>query len=208
MCMDYMHFPLPPLYTIRIIHHIWAGMRCWAGVNTITPDNNPHLLPLDDCSSAPLYVTVYLFFNIVYNFLIIVILKLGMYDMCMVHTHTHTHTHTLFLGSANIMWMASTVIVPLSNVAFSLQWMPGHQPLHFMDMVGLLVIMFGLVVYRFSSVLLPVYVYVMGGKVDEDAQHMQTRRAAEAHQLKYLGMCMCMYVCGVYVYVYVAFLYP
>ena len=87
------------------------------------------------------------------------------------------------------MWMASTVIVPLSNVAFSMQWMPGHQPLHFMDMVGLVVIMFGLVVYRFSSVLLPVYVYIMGGKVDEDLQQMQTRRAAEAHQLKYLGMC-------------------
>ncbi len=44
--------------------------------------------------------------------------------------------------------MASTVIVPLSNVAFSLDFMPGHKPLQKMDIVGLFVIMFGLILYR------------------------------------------------------------
>ena len=60
---------------------------------------------------APLYVNIYLALNIVFNFLIVIILK-----------------H----GSANILWMASTVIVPLSNVAFSMKFMPGSQPLKFM----------------------------------------------------------------------------
>lgn len=122
------------------ISEIWPnmvdGMKCWLGINSITEDNNPHNLPLDDCSTAPLFVTIYLFFNVIFNFLIVVILK---------------------LGSANIMWMASTVIVPLSNVAFSLDFMPGHQPLRFWDIIGLIVIMSGLVVYRFSKEMLQVY---------------------------------------------------
>lgn len=122
------------------LSEIWPnmvdGMKCWLGINSITEDNNPNNLPLDDCSTAPLFVTIYLFFNVVFNFLIVVILK---------------------LGSANIMWMASTVIVPLSNVAFSMDFMPGHQPLRFWDIIGLAVIMSGLVVYRFSKEMLSLY---------------------------------------------------
>ena len=79
---------------------------------------------------APLFVTTFLCFNVAYNFLIIVVLK-----------------H----GSANILWMASTVIVPLSNVAFSLKFMPGSHPLHLWDLIGLGVIMSGLVIYRFTA---------------------------------------------------------
>ena len=62
-----------------------AGMLCWMGVNTILPGNDLNLPP-DDCAWGPLFVNSYLVFNIVYNLLIIVILK-----------------H----GSANIMWMVS-----------------------------------------------------------------------------------------------------
>jgi drug/metabolite transporter (DMT)-like permease len=177
------------------IAEIWPnmvdGMKCWLGINSITEDNNPHNLPLDDCSSAPLFVTVYLFFNVVFNFLIVVILK---------------------LGSANIMFMASTVIVPLSNVAFSLDFMPGHQPLRFWDIIGLLVIMFGLVIYRFSKEVLNVYDHVGTGGImtlfhSEDvpvsavatpnitaARAMEAKRArqiakkAQEKQLKFLGI--------------------
>lgn len=147
-----------------------GGMKCWAGVNSITEDNNPYNQPLDDCSSAPLYVTVYLFFNVVYNFLIVIILK---------------------LGSANILWMASTVIVPLSNVAFSLKWMPGHQPLKFWDIMGLVVIMFGLIIYRFSKELQSVWKKITGTSSPEDEEEDQRSRQlaknAEGKQIKYLG---------------------
>jgi drug/metabolite transporter (DMT)-like permease len=177
------------------ISEIWPnmvdGMKCWLGVNSITEDNNPHNLPLDDCSTAPLFVTIYLFFNVVFNFLVVVILK---------------------LGSANIMFMASTVIVPLSNVAFSLDFMPGHQPLRFWDIIGLLVIMFGLVVYRFSKEVLSSYERVSAGGImglfrSEDAsvsttttpnitaaRAMEAKRArqiakkAQEKQLKFLGI--------------------
>lgn len=46
------------------------------------------------------------FFNVFYNVLMILIVK---------------------YGSANIMFMALTLMVPLGNFAFSLPWVPGHQ---------------------------------------------------------------------------------
>ena len=65
-------------------------------------------------------------------------------------------------GSSNILWLASTVIVPLSNVAFSLDIMPGHKPMKPIDVVSLCVIMAGLVVYRFTPTIIMVcFVHVL-----------------------------------------------
>ncbi|CAM9445350.1 unnamed protein product, partial [Ectocarpus fasciculatus] len=110
----------------QIWPNLYEGFLCWFGVNSISEPTGS--LVVDDCAMSPFYVNVYIFFNVVFNVLIIVILK-----------------H----GSANIMWMASTVIVPLSNVAFSLQFMPNHTTLHASDWIGLVVIMTGLLIYRF-----------------------------------------------------------
>ena len=147
----------------EIIPNIVGGAYCWMGVNTIT--ENDDMVRADNCSQAPLFVTTYLVFNVVYNILIVVILK-----------------H----GSANILWMASTAIVPLSNVAFSLNIMPGHQPLKIWDIIGLFVIMFGLVLYRFMNSITSCF----SGKSDED-DALSTVRAitkkAEAKQSKYVG---------------------
>lgn len=155
-----------------ILPNLVGGMLCWIGTNSVTIDHNPANQPLDDCSTAPFYVTVYLFFNVIFNILIVVILK-----------------H----GSANIMWMASTVIVPLSNVAFSLDFMPGHKKLNSFDLVGLLVIMFGLVLYRFSAQIKGLWDAITGHSedlVDEEAER-RTKivcRKAEQKQAKYLGL--------------------
>jgi drug/metabolite transporter (DMT)-like permease len=147
----------------EIIPNIVGGAYCWMGINTIT--ENDDMVKADSCSQAPLFVTTYLVFNVVYNILIVVILK-----------------H----GSANILWMASTAIVPLSNVAFSLNIMPGHQPLKIWDIIGLFVIMFGLVLYRFMNSITSCF----AGKSDED-DSLSTVRAitkkAEAKQSKYVG---------------------
>lgn len=168
---------IPTGYLQKIpLSQIWPnlhdGMMCWMGVNGVTEEHNPLGLPLDDCSSAPLFVTTYLFFNVVFNFLIIVILK-----------------H----GSANIMWMASTVIVPLSNVAFSLKFMPGSQPLRTGDLIGLAVIMGGLVVYRFSGTLLSFWATLRGQHEsrEEEERHKRERaiaKTAEGRQIKFLGI--------------------
>ena len=107
-----------------------GGFWCWLGVNTITEDNFKHYggMPIDHCEMSPMYVNLYLFFNVVFNILIVVILK-----------------H----GSSNILWLSSTIIVPMSNIAFSMKIMPGHQDLTGYDIVGLAVIMKGLIIYRF-----------------------------------------------------------
>lgn len=146
-----------------IMDNMKGGMLCWMGYNS---------LPSDNCAAGPLYVTLYLFFNIIYNILIVVILK-----------------H----GSANIMWMASTVIVPLSNVAFSLNFMPGHVPLKSWDIYGLLVIMMGLVVYRFTPSLLELYKNISGKEdtAEEIAAAKQAKMVgakAEGMQTKFVGL--------------------
>lgn len=163
------NFPLS-----QILPNLYNGMFCWLGYNGVTAENNPYNLPLDDCSAAPLYVTMYLVFNLIYNFLIIVILK---------------------IGSSNILWMASTVIVPLSNVAFSLEIMPGHQPMRTWDIIGLFVIMIGLVIYRFSNELLAYKNTLLGIVSDEKEdtkEHAKMARKiakeSEGKQLKYLGL--------------------
>lgn len=128
-----------------------AGYRCWGGVNTVVEGNDLGLPP-DDCAMAPLYVNLYLILNIVYNLLIVIILK-----------------H----GSANIMWMASTVIVPMSNFAFSLDIMPHHQPMKVADLVGLFVIMIGLVVYRFTALLQSTWAQLTGRLTKEDIERQR-----------------------------------
>ena len=145
-----------------IMPNLYGGMRCWMGYNTLVDD---------ECSSAPLYVTTYLFFNIIYNILIVVILK-----------------H----GSANILFMACTVIVPLSNVAFSLNIMPGHKPLKVWDIWGLVVIMLGLVLYRFTPQLLSLWKKISGQEDTEEEIEASMKaklvgKKAESKQTKFIG---------------------
>lgn len=152
-----------------ILPNMYGGALCWMGIDTIK-DASPGMQP-DDCSSAPLFVSLYLVFNIIYNLLIVVILK-----------------H----GSANILWMASTVIVPLSNVAFSLDFMPGHKPLTQFDVAGLFVIMFGLVLYRFMPQMISVWDRMIGKVTEEDVELERSTRLtgkrAEQKQTRFVGI--------------------
>lgn len=65
---------------------------------------------------APFYTLSYLFFNLALNILMVLVLK-----------------H----GSAAILAMSSTILVPLGNFAFSLDCMPGHKPQRPTDIFGL-----------------------------------------------------------------------
>jgi drug/metabolite transporter (DMT)-like permease len=156
----------------NIIPNLYDGMLCWFGVNTITDDYNPYNQPLDNCTNAPLFVNLYLVFNVLYNFLIVIILK---------------------YGSANILWLASTMIVPMSNVVFSLKFIPNSEPMGVMDIVGLIVIMFGLVIYRFNNQLSEFYEYIIGTKIDDN--ELILRKSAKImtskltrKQLPYIGI--------------------
>ncbi|KAJ1630840.1 hypothetical protein T492DRAFT_75193 [Pavlovales sp. CCMP2436] len=90
--------------------------------------------PVDHCwPVALLYLSAYLIFNQLYNILIILMLK---------------------YGSANLLYLAMTLLVPLGNVAFALPFMPNAQPLTVVNLIGLMVIMAGLFAYRFLDKLL------------------------------------------------------
>jgi len=109
----------------QIPGNFWDGMKCYVGVNSVySLDPKVHT---DDCSLAPVLVNLYILFNVLYNILIIMILK---------------------YGSANLLWLAMTIIVPLSNVAFALP-IPGHTDFEYTDVLGLVVIMTGLIIFRF-----------------------------------------------------------
>eukprot|EP01116_Phalansterium_solitarium_P010168 TRINITY_DN2465_c0_g2_i1.p1 TRINITY_DN2465_c0_g2~~TRINITY_DN2465_c0_g2_i1.p1 ORF type:complete len:442 (-),score=142.55 TRINITY_DN2465_c0_g2_i1:1420-2688(-) len=129
----------------EIPQNIWWGLKCYVGINSIFADSPGPLVPCNDgvptianppsnymcpdvCGESPLFVNIYIGFNVLYNILIILILK---------------------YGSSNLLWLAMTIMVPLGNVAFSLKFVPGHSPLEGTDIAGLVVIMIGLIIYRF-----------------------------------------------------------
>lgn len=97
------------------------GMKCLVGTNSQASD---------DCSMAGIYFGVYIFFNLLYNVLIVVILK---------------------VGSSNLLWLSLVAGVPIANAAFALPFMPDYKPITWSTGVGLPVIMAGLVAYRFHA---------------------------------------------------------
>jgi drug/metabolite transporter (DMT)-like permease len=122
--------------------NMYDGMWCFLGYNSVHPDGT-----VDDCGNAPLFVSFYMLFNLSYNVLIILILK-----------------H----GSANIMFMGSTALVPLTNALFACPFIPGHKPLKTSDFIGLGVIMSGITVYRFVTRLPCAFLDSGEGRGDED----------------------------------------
>lgn len=105
------------------------GLKCYVGISTITCDDDG--CEADRCNpQAPMFVNIYLFFNQLYNLLIILILK---------------------YGNANLLYLALTLMVPLGNVAFTLPFIPGRTALQVTDIIGLIVICSGLGIYRFAA---------------------------------------------------------
>jgi hypothetical protein len=70
--------PVPPGDLFKNLHD---GFKCYLGENTIL--DGPQK---DNCEKSTIYVTIYLVFNVIYNLLIVLILK---------------------FGSANILWLVS-----------------------------------------------------------------------------------------------------
>jgi len=110
------------------------GAKCYIGDNSIL--ESTATIVADQCKTAPIFVTMYLIFNVAYNILIIMILK---------------------YGSATLLFLAMTIMVPLGNFTFMLPFVPGHISLHATDIIGLIIIMIGLVIYRFWQVFIELY---------------------------------------------------
>lgn len=109
----------------QLVSNIVNGAKCYIGTNSIVGGSQP-----DDCSTAPLFVNLYILFNLAYNVLIILMLK---------------------YGSSNILWLCLTLQVPIANFVFAFDFMPNHKPVGIENVFGLIVIMGGLVIYRFYN---------------------------------------------------------
>ena len=101
------------------------GLRCIFAIDSSESDN---------CAKAPIFLPAYIVVNICFNILIIVVLK---------------------VGGSNLLWLAMTVMVPFANVSFSLDVMKHIAAEAYVgalkptDVIGLVVIMVGLITYRF-----------------------------------------------------------
>jgi hypothetical protein len=104
------------------------GALClFTGHNSITTGKN-----VDDCEWAWVMTLGYIIANIGYNIVILLMLK---------------------YGSAALLYVASAVILPLANIAFTLHFIMGDRAttLSPYDIAGLVVILIGLLIYRSTS---------------------------------------------------------
>jgi hypothetical protein len=121
----------PPIPIPNLPANMWNGLKCYVGISSVTCNPNDSNCTADQCfPQAPEFVNIYLIFNQFYNLFIILILK---------------------YGSANLLYLALTLMVPLGNVTFTLPFVPQHGPLRSTDIIGLVVICFGLGCYRFAN---------------------------------------------------------
>lgn len=135
---------LPPPANIR-----WAdipgamknGAICLSGVNVIIPTADPTTTcgtsannPCDNCYHAWLILLIYMAINVIYNIFILLVIK-----------------H----GSATILSIAQTIRLPLTSIAFSMQWIMGNQKESFsqFSLYGLFIILGGLSAFRAGSLM-------------------------------------------------------
>eukprot|EP01097_Dermamoeba_algensis_P001945 TRINITY_DN1764_c0_g2_i1.p1 TRINITY_DN1764_c0_g2~~TRINITY_DN1764_c0_g2_i1.p1 ORF type:complete len:564 (-),score=74.63 TRINITY_DN1764_c0_g2_i1:515-2176(-) len=132
--------------------NLWNGFLCFLlSSNFITPDDGcsaasdcgPPSNPTccDSCDGSlpnvsslrAIYgVLLYMAFNLSYNILLVLVIK---------------------YGSAALMYVASTIVLPLGLVAFTIPALMGShaQPFTKWNGAGLAVVLFGLVIYRFFA---------------------------------------------------------
>jgi len=115
----------PAVAPNNVPENIWDGFKCFLGKGTMKtgchPDEHCH-------DQAGLLVNLSLLFNVCMT-------------LCMMYVLKH--------GSASLLYLALTVMVPIGNLAFSV--LPQAATFHVSDILGLLVIMAGLVLYRYAD---------------------------------------------------------
>jgi uncharacterized membrane protein len=107
------------------------GFECVWGHNSITDPSytNSSIEPLrvDNCGMAPVYINLFILFNFVYNMFLI---------------------YTIRDEGSNILWIALTVIVPLTQIILWIPGVPGHHPASVFDIMGFMIVLVGLFIYR------------------------------------------------------------
>lgn len=120
-------FASPPVRPLDVPGNIWDGALCYFGIGTVTEGCHPDTM----CSFlAALYVNLFLVANSLFSFFMMYVLK---------------------YGTSTLLFLALTAIVPIGNLAFSLPFMPQSSSPEDSDIIGLVVILLGLVMYRFAD---------------------------------------------------------
>ena len=111
------------------------GFLCIWGHNSImnseTQVNHTDITPNrpDNCKYSPAYINIYIVFNFVYNIFLI---------------------STIKNKGSNSLWIALTVIVPLSQIVLWIPGTPGHTMPSVTDVLGFFIVLAGLLIYRFG----------------------------------------------------------
>ena len=144
VCQFFFGFVLIPINTLdffgpnavpwdKLPSAIWNGLLCLGGVNSVTTGcgPSPMAIPCDDCSGAWLPLTIYLIFNCSFNVFIMLLIK---------------------YGSATVLYIIMTLRLPIVNFAFSMSFIEDPpEPFDIYTIIGLIVIIAGLVAYRYGS---------------------------------------------------------
>ena len=99
--------------------NLWRGLRCQFGV---TPPGD------ESCTLAPVFTHAYIFVNIAWN---------------------TSSTLTLATLGANVWFMISALLVPVTAVAFSIPGIPGSKPITVFTFLGLALLSLGIATYSF-----------------------------------------------------------
>jgi len=112
----------PQVTPWKLPENWWSASKClFLQANTIESGCHP-----DDCSKAALFVHLGLLSSAVYTISMMLVLK---------------------YGSASLLYLGLTLVVPLGHLIFSI-----HSPamVHTSDVLGLVILLAGLVLYRFG----------------------------------------------------------
>jgi len=113
----------PPVYPQDLLQHLKDGWKCYLhGIGSI--DTGCH--PDDDCGEAAFYFNICLIFSLIYVLSMMAVIK---------------------WGSTSLLFLGTTLMVPFSNVAFCSM----GTPFHVSDLIGLIVILAGLLLYSISE---------------------------------------------------------
>lgn len=125
----------------EFLGNFWGGFRCTLGYDTYNNDTDGvdvedsaeegGLFRPDNCHVwGPLYFTLFSISSFGFNILEVLLLT---------------------YGGANIMFLAMTLILPISDLAFAIPFMPNATKFQVYDIIGLLMIMGGLFVYGYGG---------------------------------------------------------
>lgn len=112
---------------------IEGGVKCLFGIDTIIQaDNSTNFIDvdIDNCKSSLWFVNLYIVFNFIYNIYLILVLK---------------------RENNSLLWLALTLVVPLSQIVLWIPGVPRHSRFSIFDLIGLFVILVGMLIYYFKK---------------------------------------------------------